>query len=95
VTPAERGYCRFENIRIENVEVTGANRIFTASGLPDKLIVNVAFSNITAEGREAGFIEFAENWSMKNVLIRTESGENVKISSSRNVDSPAVGKAGR
>jgi polygalacturonase len=88
VLPVERGYCQFRNITIENVEVIGANRIFTASGLPDKTIQNVVFSNITAEGKEAGSIEFAENWTMKNVQIRTDSGENVKIANSRNVEKP-------
>lgn len=86
VAPVERGYCDFRNIRIENVEVTGASRIFTASGLPDKLIRNVAFSNITAEGKEAGSIEYAENWTMRNVKLQTAAGESVKISNSRNVD---------
>lgn len=93
VLPVERGYCRFENIRIEKVEVTGAGRIFTAAGLPDKIIRNVHFSDITAQGKEAGSIEYAENWSMKNVSIRTENGENVKVSNCRNIGSPTVRKA--
>ena len=92
VLPVERGYCQFRNITIENVEVIGANRIFTASGLPDKTIQNVTFSNITAEGKEAGAIEFADNWTMRNVQIRTDSGENVKIANSRNVEKPNASK---
>ncbi len=92
VTPAERGYCQFRNIRIENVDVVGANRIFTASGLPDKTIQNVYFSNITAEGKEAGSIENAVDWTMQNVRIRTESGENVKVANSKNVELPVAGK---
>jgi hypothetical protein len=92
VVPVERGYCLFRNIRIENVEVVGANRIFTAAGLPDKSIQNVAFSNVTAEGKEAGSIEHAVDWSMKNVKIRTENGENVRVSNSKNVEMPIVNK---
>ena len=90
VLPVERGYALFRNIRIENVEVTGANRIFTAEGLPAKTIQNVIFSNITAEGKEAGAIQYAENWKMENVRLRTDSGANVKISDSKNVDAPTV-----
>ena len=90
VVPIERGYCQFRNIKIENIEITGANRIFTAEGLPDKRIQNVTFSNITAQGKEAGSIEFAEDWKMQNVTIKTDSGENVKISNSQNVDTPKV-----
>ena len=92
VLPIERGYCQFRNIRIENVEVSGAKRIFTASGLPDKTIQSVTFSNVTAEGKEAGSIEYAENWMMKNVRIKTDSGENVKISNSRNVVAPQAAR---
>ena len=92
VTPVERGYCQFKDIRIENVEVTGAKRIFTASGLPDKTIQNVVFSNITAEGDEAGTIENAENWKLENVKLKTANGENVKISDSKNINLPIAEK---
>ncbi len=92
VIPVERGYCLFRNIRIENVEVVGANRIFTAAGLPDKTLQNVVFSNITAEGKEAGSIEFAENWMMKGVRINTENGENVRVTNSNNVELPVASK---
>lgn len=92
VTPVERGYCRFRNIRIENVEAIGAKRIFTASGLPDKTIQNVTFSNITAEGDEAGAIEYAENWKLQNVKIKSTNGENVKIANSTNINAPEASK---
>ncbi|HVQ56656.1 MAG TPA: glycosyl hydrolase family 28 protein [Pyrinomonadaceae bacterium] len=92
VLPIEKGYCLFRNIRIENVEIVGADRIFTAAGLPDKAIQNVEFSNIIAEGKDAGLIEHAVDWSMKNVKIRTENGENVRVSNSKNVETPIVNK---
>jgi hypothetical protein len=92
VVPVERGYCLFRNIRIENVEVAGANRIFTAAGLPDKFIENVTFANVTAEGKEAGAIEHAKDWTMRNVRLVTDSGEAVKISNSQNVEQPKVTK---
>lgn len=92
VLPVERGYCLFQRIKIENIEVVGANRIFTASGLSDKLIENVQFSNIVAEGNNAGSIEFAKNWTMKNVKIQTATGENVAVSNSENVAKPVASK---
>jgi hypothetical protein len=92
VLPVERGYCQFRNITIENVEVLGANRIFTVSGLPGKTIQNVIFSNITAEGKEAGMIEYAEDWTMKNVKLMTNSGESIKIANSKNVETPEISK---
>ena len=92
VLPVERGYCLIRNIRIENIEIVGATRIFTATGLGDKTLQNVTFQNVTASGKEAGHIEFAENWTMKNVSLVTDSGEAVKISNSKNVDAPKVTK---
>src|SRR5215207_9301706 len=92
VLPAERGFATFRNIRVENVEVTGAKRVFTASGLAEKPIVGVTFSNVTAEGEEAGFIEHARDWQMKNVRVRTAKGEPVKLTNTSNVESPEVVK---
>lgn len=90
VTPVERGYCDFRNITIENVEITGAKQIFTASGLPDKPIQNVRFINVKAEGSEAGSIEYAKNWIMQNVDLQTLKPETIKVSNSENVQLPKV-----
>jgi len=92
VLPIERGYCDFSNIRIENVEVVNANRIFWAEGLPAKTIQNVTFSNITAQGKEAGMIMYAENWTMKNVRLETADGKAPTIIFSKNVDAPQASK---
>lgn len=90
VVPAERGFCDFRDIRIEDATVTGANKIFTASGLPEKPIVNVTFANVTAQGDSAGSIEYASDWKMENVRLRTYDGDPVKITNSQNVESPVV-----
>ncbi len=90
VLPAERGLAEFRNITIENVEVVGAKRIFSASGLPEKPLLNIKWANITAHGQEAGVIEHARNWTMSNVRIKTPSGEQVKLVGVENVDKPVV-----
>lgn len=92
VLPVERGYCDISNIRIENVVAVNSKNIFMADGLPDKYIQNVTFKNINASGANAGTIQFAENWKMENVKIQTDTGLNVKISDSKNVDAPKVAK---
>jgi polygalacturonase len=90
VLPVEKGYCDFRDIRIENVEITGATRIFTASGLPDKPIVNVSFANVRAQGGEAGSIEYANNWTMTNVDLQTSNSDMIKVSNSKNVVIPGI-----
>ncbi|HEX3085064.1 MAG TPA: hypothetical protein VHP99_11110, partial [Pyrinomonadaceae bacterium] len=90
VTPPERGFCDFRNITIEDVEIVNARRIFLASGLPDKPITNVKFANVNAQGILSGSIEYAQDWRMQNVTLRTDDGAEVKISESKNVEGPKV-----
>lgn len=92
VMPPERGYCEFRDIRVEGVEIKGAKRVFSATGLAQKPIVNVTFSNVSAEGEEAGFVEHARDWAMKDVRLRTANGEPLKLTDCANVDSPSVVK---
>ena len=92
ITPPEKGFCDFHDIIIRNVEITGAKQIFTVSGLPEKLIQNVKFENVKAQGNAAGSIEYAKNWMMLNVNLKTANGETVKISNSERVESPTVSK---
>jgi polygalacturonase len=90
VMPPERGFCEFRNITIENVTVINARRIFSATGLPAKPIINVRFANVTAEGLEAGIIENARDWTMRNVELRTADGKPVKCTDCKNVETPKV-----
>ena len=92
VTPPERGFCMFRNITIENVEIVNARRIFSASGLPEKLITNVNFTNVAARGLEAGSVEYARDWTMQNVKLETTDGAPLKISKSDHVEAPQVVK---
>jgi hypothetical protein len=92
VMPRERGYCEFRNITIENVEIVNAMKVFSASGLPEKPIVNVRFENVRAQGVDAGLIDYGHNWTMRNVKLETKTGAPVKISNSVNVAAPEVVK---
>jgi len=90
VLPPERGFCEFRNITIEDVTVVGANRVFSAAGLPEKPISNVKWINVTAQADEAGSIESARDWTMKNVELRTRDGKPVTLTDCRNVQTPVV-----
>ena len=92
VTPPERGWCEFRNITIESAQIVNARRIFTASGLPEKPIANVKFANITAQGLEAGTIEYARDWTMRNVKLQTKDGAPVRFSNTERVEAPDVVK---
>jgi hypothetical protein len=90
VMPPERGLCEFRNITIEDVTVVGARRVFSATGMPEKPITNVKFINVTAHGTEAGSIESARDWIMRNVQLHTADGKHVKLTDCKNVETPHV-----
>jgi len=90
VSPPERGLCEFRNITIENVSAVNARRIFTAVGLRAKPISNVKWTNVTADGYEAGVIESARNWTMKDVTLRTLDGRPVTLTDCVSVETPKV-----
>ena len=88
VTPPERGLCEFRNITIENVNITGARKIFSAEGLRERPITDVRWINISAQGRMAGTIKYARDWTMKNVRLKILEGDDLRISGSDNVETP-------
>ena len=92
VLPVERGYCDFSNIRIENAGVTAATRIFSVAGLPEKPIANVTFANVTAQGESAGSIEYASDWKMESVRLRTSDGDGLKVTNSKDIEFPVVSR---
>lgn len=91
-TPGGRcGNGKFErNIRVDNVEIAGAKRIFPASGPPGKPTVGVTFSNVAAACGEAGFVEHARGRTMRNVRVTTAKGEPVRMTNVVNVESPGA-----
>lgn len=89
-TPPERAIPEFRDITIERVRVTGARRIFAAAGLPEQTLHDVLFRDVSASGQEAGSIEYAEEWEMENVVLRTPTGEPVRITNSEEVEAPRV-----
>jgi hypothetical protein len=92
VLPPERGLCEFRNITIEDVQVTGARQVFSATGLPDKVIRNVKWLNVSAQGERAGVIEYARDWTMTNVKLQTRDGAAVRTANNLNVSTPVVEK---
>ncbi len=94
VEPPERGVCDIGNVTIANADVSGAVQVFTASGMAEKPVHDFRWENVVARGQRAGTIEYARNWSMKDVRVITPKGEPVKITHGENVAAPEAEKAG-
>ena len=80
------------DITIANVKITGARQVFTAAGLAEKPLRSVHFENVAARAEQAGTIEFARDWTMHDVKIRTPSGTAVELKESERVGTAIVEK---
>src|SRR5437773_1069289 len=90
VTPPERGFCELRHLTVEDVRITGARRIFSVEGLREKPISDVKWSNIYAQGRLAGSIRYARDWTMKNVRLKLSEADVIIVSNSANVEVPEI-----
>ena len=92
VQPPERGYPEFRDITIEDVVARRARVVLSATGLPGKPLHDIRFARVRAEGREAGFVEHARDWIMRDVEFRTESGAPLRLTDAAGVEQPQVGR---
>jgi polygalacturonase len=88
VEPPERGYVKFRDITIASVTATGAGRILTAAGMAGDPIGAVKWLDVTAQGKQAGEIREARDWTMTNVHFLADDGAPVKVTDCENVASP-------
>lgn len=88
VEPAEKGIPEFRNIRLTNITVKGAERGFYANAYPEQPIHDLQWENINIEAEEAGSLNCAADWTMKNVVLKTEANEPLQLINSENIDMP-------
>jgi hypothetical protein len=92
----KRGLPEFRDITISNLTATAASQGFYVDAYPEKQIHDVRMENVRIEAENPGEISNATDWQMKNVVLATPGGENIKLTDSRNVPLPlAVDQAGR
>ena len=93
VEPVERGYTTLKDITIDHVTAKGATRLLSATGLKDKPLGSVRWSNIVAAGQEAGAVSDAVNWTMDSVRFITADGKPLALTRCVDVATPEVEKA--
>jgi len=76
VEPASKGIPHFKDVYISNVKAT-AKKAINAVGLPESLLQNFQFNNVTIEAKTAGDIKFAQGWKWTNSTITT--ADNTKL----------------
>ena len=90
--PPEKGMPHFRNVHISGIKSTGAQRAFSVSSYKESPLQNFTFEDIDIEARTAGSIQNAENWTFKNIRIRTADGSTVTVKDSTGVTGLPEGK---
>ena len=90
VLPPERGYTDLRDITIASVRAVGAGEILFASGLAEQPIGAVRWEDVQVDGREAGEVRAARDWTMQSVCFRTGDGRPLSLRDCSRVASPVV-----
>lgn len=92
VTPEEKGIPEFKNIKLSEINVEGAERAFYANAYPEKPIHHINWENVSVEAEESGVLNYASDWFMTNVIIKTGTGNPVELNECNNIQQPELMK---
>lgn len=90
IVPPERGIPVFRDINISNVTAEGALDGLVCDGLPQQSFLKVNLENVQVEAENTGHIKYATDWTMKNVVIKSNKGEAIETENVVNVELPVI-----
>jgi hypothetical protein len=82
VTPESKGIPKIQNVTVYNVKATEAKKAINAIGFKATILKNFNLVNIDVQGATAGTIDYAENWTFKNVVINTADKTKPEVTNS-------------
>ena len=83
--PPEKGLPHFRDVIISGVSATGAKRAFEVNGYPNDPIQDFHFDGLNIQGKTAGKIADARNWTFTHTRIATEDGSRVSLIDCQNI----------
>ncbi|MBD0724244.1 exo-poly-alpha-D-galacturonosidase [Flavobacterium sp. L1I52] len=86
VEPESKGIPTFKNIYLKNIDIKGAKKAISVSGLKESIVENVHLKNVQITAQTAGSINFSQNWFLDDVSINALDNSTLKIENSTNVD---------
>ncbi len=87
VQPVERGYPRFRNVCLSQVEVSNGQECISASGRDDSLrLENFCLYGIRAQVREAGRIRYTKNFKWQESVLEIPQGRILTLEHNENSD---------
>lgn len=84
--PKEKGLPHTRDIHVSNCTITGAGNAFRAGGSAESPIENCTFENITLSADNAGYIQYAKDWTLKNVSVTSKDGKAVTLENNVNLN---------
>ncbi len=75
---------------MHNISVSGADRGFYANAYPEKTIHHIDWNNIHIQARRGGILNYAENWTMKDVTLELNSPDTLELNHCKNIQLPDV-----
>jgi len=90
VIPAEKGIPEFRNITFSNIDVINAKQAFYTNAYEEKPMHNLVWENITIDAKEAGIVNYANDWRMENVSLKIKTGNSIELNNCMRVDQPEI-----
>lgn len=85
VSPESKGIPSIKNVTVYNVKATDAKKAVNAIGFKETILENFNLINISAAVATAGTIDFAKNWTFKNVVIKSNDQTQLEVKNSMGV----------
>lgn len=82
----ERGTPHFKNVHLTGMKGSVRGAAVSVSGMKESLVENYFLTDIEVEARSQGDISYAKAWKFKNVSIKTENNNTLKVQNSTEMD---------
>lgn len=92
VEPPDRGIPEFRDLRISDIEVTGARTAFHVNAFPEKPMRNLVWENVNIDAQRPGIISNGSDWTMDNVVLKVPGMQQVELVGCENVEMPDLGE---
>jgi polygalacturonase len=79
------GLPHFRNVRITNLQATGAHTAIVAAGVAASRLENFRLANVRISAEKAGTIDFAQSWKLTNVEVNALDHAPVAVTNSTDV----------
>lgn len=89
--PKEQGIAHFRDVRIWNIQASGAASAFEVAAFPEAPLQRFRFEHIDIEARNGGYIRDARDWRFAGTSLRLPAGAPVEIGADSRVEGLPAG----